>query len=326
MTTPALNSSIPTRIFEKRDYQIEIETAINLEKFEQSFRQEGHNDETTKPIMQCLKQVACIINLQNPEEVKNWLANLIENKPCTWKDKTKVKFCYAYTDYLTFRGMTWKKPKYTIAQKLPFIPTEQEIDLLISGCGKTTSTVLQTLKETAVRIGELVQIKWTDIDFTGKTVSVTPEKGSNGRILPVSNILLNMIKQLPRIHGEFVFQPQKKMLREYYSVQRKAIAERLQNPRLMKITFHTFRHWKATMLYHETQNIRLVQRFLGHKSITSTEIYENTEEAVFQQIANSDQWTSIITHSPEEEVKCSNIGFTLVRSINETTAIYRKRK
>jgi hypothetical protein len=105
--------------------------------------------------MQVLKQVACLVNLQEPDEVKKWLANLIETKPCKWKDKTKVKFCYAYTDYLTFRGMTWKKPKYKIVEKSPFIPTEQEIDLLIAGCGKTTATVLQTLKETAIRIGEL---------------------------------------------------------------------------------------------------------------------------------------------------------------------------
>jgi integrase len=326
MTTPTTISNIPTRIFERRDYQIEIETAISLERFEESFRAEGHGDETVRPIMQCLKQVACLANLQDPEEVKHWLANLIETKPCTWKDKTKVKFCYAYTDYLTFRGTTWKKPKYQIVEKLPFIPTEQEIDLLISGCGKTTSTVLQTLKETAIRIGELVQIKWTDIDFARKTVSVTPEKGSNGRILPISDKLLHMISQLPRIHGENVFQPEKKMLREYYSLQRKAIAERLQNPKLLKITFHTFRHWKATMMYHDVHDLREVQKFLGHKSILTIQIYENTEAAVFTQPSDADQWISKVTHSLEEETELINVGFTLVRSVNETTAIYRKRK
>jgi integrase len=186
--------------------------------------------------MQSLKQVASLIDIQDPENVKKLLANLIENKPYTWKASTKAKFWYAYSDYLEFCGMKWKRPSYKRVDKPPFIPTEQEIDLLISGCGKTTSTVLQVLKDTAMRTGELVQVKWTDIDFQNKTVSVTPEKHSNGRILPPSDKALQMISQLPRIHGEYVFQPQKKMLREYFSVQRKAIAERPQNSRLKPIT------------------------------------------------------------------------------------------
>jgi integrase len=35
----------------------------------------------------------------------------------------------------------------------------------------------------------------------------------------------------------------------------------------MKISFVTFRHWGATMLYHQTRNILLVKKLLGHKKI-----------------------------------------------------------
>jgi integrase len=258
MTTPVTISSTPTRIFERKDYQIEIETAINIEKFEQWYRNEGHGDETVRPIMQTLKQVATIVNLQDPEEVKNWLSNQIKNKPCKWKPKTKNKFCYAYTKYNEFRGVTWKKPKFQVQEKLPFIPTEQEIDILISGCGKTTSTVLQMLKETGMRIGELCILKWIDLDTQNKKISITAEKGSNPRILPVSEKLLKMLSKLPRNHGENIFQPKKHMLREYYCLQRKAIAEKKDNPRLLKITFHTFRHWKGTMEYHKLRDLRAV--------------------------------------------------------------------
>jgi hypothetical protein len=69
-----------------------------------------------------------------------------------------------------------------------------------------------------------------------------------------------------------------------------------------------------------------VQKFLGHKSILTTQIYENTEAAVFTQPSDADQWISKVTHSLEEETELISVGFTLVRSVNETTAIYRKRK
>jgi len=174
--------------------------------------------------------------------------------------------------------------------KLPFIPTEQEIDLLIAHCGKTTSTVLQMLKETGIRIGELTQIKWLDIDTERKTVNITPEKHSNPRILTISDKLLAMLNKLPRKHNENVFQPNKHTIREYFCLQRKAIAERLQNPRIQKISFHTLRHWKGTMEYHNTKDIIHVKKILGHKTTRCTEIYINLDCALF--LTKTDEWTS----------------------------------
>ena len=329
MTTPNAILKEPTRkYFEKLDLNIEIETAISLEQFQDDQKKEGREEETITSRMQSLKQVARLIDINNPEEVKSWLATLtvINDKKCTWSNKTKVKFCDTYSAYLRFKGLTWKAPTYQIVSKLPFIPTEQEIDLLIAGCGKTTATVLQMLKETGMRIGELCMLKWIDLDTERRLISITPEKGSNPRILPVSEKLLGMLSRLARIHGDNIFQPKKRMLREYFSVQRKEISQRLNNQRLLKITFHTFRHWKGTMEYHKLRDLRAVQKILGHKSILSTQIYENTEAALFLQSSDNDQWISKVSHNLDEETKLIETGFQLVRSFNETTAIYKKRK
>ena len=47
----------------------------------------------------------------------------------------------------------------------------------------------------------------------------------------------------------------------------------MQNPRFNRISFHTFRHWKATTEYHKTKDILHVKELLGHKSIKNTLIY-----------------------------------------------------
>jgi len=202
MTKPALNSAIPTRkIFEKLELNLENQTAELLAKFEIDQKVNGIQPETIRSRMQSLNQVARLIDINQPNQIKKWLANLIEEKPCNWANSTKTKFCDTYTAFLTFKGETWKAPKYTKIDKFPFIPTEQEIDLLIAHCGKTTSTVLQMLKETGMRIGELVQPKWIDIDTERKTVNITPEKHSNPRILPISDKLLAMLNKHP--HSRF---------------------------------------------------------------------------------------------------------------------------
>ena len=202
MTTPNGISATPTRIFKPYTVELELETAILLDKFETDQKINGIEEETIRSRMQSLNQIARLLNINEPEQIKLWLANLIETKPCTWQNSTKTKFIDTYTAFLTFQNKTWKAPKYPKIEKLPFIPTEQEIDLLIAHCGKTTSTVLQFLKETGVRIGELVKLKWLDIDFERKLASITPEKHSNARILPISDKLISMINKLPKNHGE----------------------------------------------------------------------------------------------------------------------------
>jgi len=74
------------------------------------------------------------------------------------------------------------KPHYKEIYKIPFVPTEAEIDVLIAGSGYKTAAFLQFLKETAMRPGEACAFTWDDIDLVSKTVRVTPEKVSNPRI------------------------------------------------------------------------------------------------------------------------------------------------
>jgi hypothetical protein len=63
---------------------------------------------------------------------------------------------------------------------------------------------------------------------------------------------------------------------------------------------------------------------LGHKHSNTTDIYINLEQAIFT--ADTDEWITTVTHNETEELKAIEANFTLVRAINETTAIYKKRK
>ncbi|MEM0007561.1 MAG: hypothetical protein QXR89_04760 [Candidatus Bathyarchaeia archaeon] len=45
-------------------------------------------------------------------------------------------------NFYKYLGIKWQVPSYKPIQKIPFIPTEQEIDLLIANTSKTISTLL----------------------------------------------------------------------------------------------------------------------------------------------------------------------------------------
>ena len=164
-----------------------------------------------------------------------------------WVGKSKNNTADTYTLFLKMLGKTWEKPHYQEIRKLPFVPTESEIDQLITACGPKTSTFLQIMKETAMRPGEAARLTWNDIDFVSKTIKVTPEKGSNPRIFPISNKLLGMIENIRKLNyikdPDRIFQRQLRHIRRNYQRSKVRIAEKVQNPRLGKIMLKTFRTW-----------------------------------------------------------------------------------
>jgi integrase len=180
---------------------------------------------------------------------------------------------------------TWNPPYYHAVEKPIFIPRESEIETLIKATGPKTSVFLQCLKETGARAGEIQQLKWNDIDLEQAILRITPEKRSKARVLKVSQGLmlrLAYVKKINRVYDQSrIFSIRYKSILRIYQKQRKRIAREMQNNRLLRIKFHTLRHWHATNLYHKTKDIMFVQRRLGHRSITNTLKYIHLAETYF---------------------------------------------
>jgi integrase len=104
-----------------------------------------------------------------------------------------------------------------------------------------------------------------------------------------------------------------------FNAQRKNAARKLGNPRLLRIHFHTLRHWKATMEYHRTKDILYVMRLLGHKNIANTLIY--TQLIEFE----GDEYHSAIASSIENARKLVEAGHEYVCKYNGLM-LFRKRK
>ena len=71
-------------------------------------------------------------------------------------------------------------------------------------------------------------------------------------------------------------------LRRSFERSRKRLAYKLGNPRLLRISFHTLRHWKATTFQHQTGDIFYVMQFLGHRNIKNTLMYIQLSKALYE--------------------------------------------
>ncbi len=308
MRIPTLKIGIPT---------LKPETKTEITNYLWQLQKDGCTESTLTNVYARLTRIAQTVNILEPEEVKEYLAK------AKMKNSTKTVTARIFNSFYKYKKVEWKQPKYETEETLPFIPQEKEIDALIAATNTVTSTALQLLKETGARGIEITKLQWQDIDSERKVIQIKPAKGSNPRILPASTKLLGMLNSLPK-NSDYVFNSKLKTLRTNYENQRNLIAKRFSNPRLKQIHFHTLRHWKGTTEYHLTKDIVHVKYVLGHKCIDSTIIYINLEQALYT--TETDTWITTVTHNETEELKAIEANFTLVRAINETTAIYKKRK
>jgi len=289
-----------------------------LVEFAWELKKQNLADSTRELYGRMLRKLVTVgADITEPESVKDAIAKQ------KWSECVKSNVIAAYTKFLRLQEKTWTPPLCNVTWKFPFIPTEEEIDALIAASGRKTATFLQLLKETAMRAGEAKRLEWSDIDFKRKTITLNkPEKRGLPRIFKVTSRLVDMLNALPR-KKQKTFPQSQTSLRTTFTHTRKIAARKLQNPRLLKIRFHTLRHWKATMLYHQTRDIIFVKQFLGHKRIEHTLRYVQLVNTIFKEA--TDEFTVRIASKPEDIQQLLEVGFEYVCE-KDGLMFFRKRK
>jgi len=208
-------------------------------------------------------------NVYNPENVKEVIAKK------KWKDGTKMQTCYAYDAFTRMAGLTWVMPTYHQEEYLFFLPEESELDALISATRSARMrTYLQCLKETFGDPSEVLGLRWIDADANRSVIAINhPVKDHNARELEVSPRLIAMLDTLPKT-SELIFPTNYRNMQATYVRLRKRVAHNLQNPRILSISFVSFRHWAGTQLAWLTNgNVIIVKEKLGHKNVNNTMKY-----------------------------------------------------
>jgi len=127
------------------------------------------------------------------------------------------------------------------------------------------------------------------------------------------------LNKLPRKSAKIFSVKCRSALDTNFRRQRNRIAEKIQNSRIRRIAFHTFRHWKATIEYHKTKDILHVKKLLGHRRIDNTLIY--TQLVSFE----SDEYHVRTAKTLKEVCELAEAGFEYFTTI-EDAQIFRKRK
>jgi integrase len=289
--------------------------------FEWYMTKQGYREQTVQSRAKLLKRLLKLgASLDNPDSVKDVIARQ------HWCQGRKANCVDTYTSYLKMNGKTWDAPIYKGIPKDGYFPLARELDDLIAGCSKRMSAFLLLLRETGARAGEIWTAKWEDIDVARKLIRVTPEKESDPRTSHLTQRLIDTLLGLPKNYGDRIFSRAEMPLDhhgDHFRQQRERLAKKLRNPNLMRITFKTFRTWKATWTYRRMGYLE-ARKALGHRSPRTTERYIRLGEQYF---GGEDDYDSRVAMNVKQAQALVEQGYEYVTGeYDDGGKIFKKRK
>lgn len=180
-------------------------------------------------------------------------------------------------------GVLEKNPAAGVRQvRIPeaapvFLSREQARAVLTLIADPGLRDVVTFALHTGLRLGEILNLRWQDVDLQGRTIRVvnTPTfKTKNGRMrtIPSNEVVHHVLNQRARV-SEYVFTTEKgrQYRGDFVSRQFKRAARKAGLPE--GVHFHSPRHTHASWLVTSGVSIYDVKTLLGHSSIGVTQIY-----------------------------------------------------
>lgn len=173
-----------------------------------------------------------------------------------------------------------------LKKHLPTYLTIDEIDKLLNieikdAFSARNKSLLELLYATGLRISELVNLEFKNIDLNDCIVRIMG-KGSKERIVPINDTAIKYLKIYVKDYRHCLVKKEqnnyvylnnhgKKMTRQGVF---KMLKKRTLEANIKKdVSPHTLRHSIATHMLENGADLRIIQEFLGHESISTTQIY-----------------------------------------------------
>lgn len=143
--------------------------------------------------------------------------------------------------------------------------------------------IVTTALQTGMRRGEILNLKWSNIDFNYGFIELLDTKSGKARKVPISNVLREVFDSLDKV-SEYVFiNPRTK---KPYLDLKKSFHKVMELANIQNFRFHDLRHTVATRLVEKGIDLIVVQEILGHSNITTTQRYAHPVPERKQQAIN----------------------------------------
>lgn len=178
-----------------------------------------------------------------------------------------------------------KIPLAKASLKLPVVLSKEEISKIIGTTDNIKhKAVLMFLYYAGLRLDEVRNLKWKDVDFDRELIHVKKAKGNKERVV----FLHPKIEEILKIFGvgeELIFRSQRGEKYNKRTIQQIVKNNAKKAGIKKKASPHTLRHSFATHLLEAGADIRYIQSLLGHKDLKTTQIYTHVANKDIKNLA-----------------------------------------
>lgn len=213
------------------------------------------------------------------DELREYLAILIQQA----KSNSKTEFkhtVYSMRFYFKMLGkpMTVSLPKIKEDKNLPVVLSKQEcLSLIELTKNFKHRLILMFIYGAGLRVRELTNLKWSDINVNRMMIHIKQSKGRRDRYVPLAKSIVADVVQymLGFNRSEFVFFGPDCHGKMSHSGIRFLLRQAVKRAGINKtgVCLHTLRHSYATHLLEDGLDIISIKELLGHERIETTLVY-----------------------------------------------------
>ena len=208
-----------------------------------------------------------------------WMMSTVDSK----LSKIKTFFGWLVKEELLLRDPSAKIKAPKKPKRLPKGLSVEELEMVRESCETLRERALvETMYSTGCRLSEIANMKKSDINYQEASMRVIG-KGDKERIVYLSVKCLHHLKKYLLSRGddcEYLFVTIRKPYRKLTgrTIQRIVDKIEMRSNLSKKLTPHTFRHTKASLMMENGAELADVQHILGHENPSTTLVYAHVSE------------------------------------------------
>jgi site-specific recombinase XerD len=258
------------------------------ERFERDLQIRGFSPNTINQYVYCVRNLVKYF-MRPPDEltvddINNYQLHLTKERKVAWATFNVYVFALRFFFIETLKR-DWKLtfiPYQKTGRKLPEVLSGKELSALFKAVSNIKHrAILMTTYSAGLRVSEVLHLKISDLDSERKVIRVAEGKGRKDRYVPLSEALLPVLREYWRSARpiQWLFPGQDPKLPLTRSSVEQVFNKAKKRVGISKnVTVHSLRHSFATHLLEKGTDIRTIQKLLGHRSLSSTQVYTHVAE------------------------------------------------